>query len=109
MERDDIYRRHILDAIARIEKFTHGLNYEQFCANDLVQAGVVRELEIIGEAAKRLSEPFKIETKQIPWRKITGTRDFLIHDYVGVNLEVVWKTIADDLPSLKSALLEPDA
>lgn len=104
MDKDDTYRRYILDAIAKIEKYVNGMTYQQFAADDLVQDGVVRELEIIGESAKRLSESFKANALKIPWKKVAGARDVLIHDYMSVDLEVVWKTVTDDLPSLKTAL-----
>lgn len=104
MDKDATYKQHILDAMAKIEKFVHGLSYEQFLTNDLVQDGVIRELEIIGESAKRLSQPLKAATPKIPWKEIAGTRDVLIHDYMSVDLEIVWKTVTDDLPALKSAL-----
>ncbi len=104
MDKDGIYSRHILDAIAKIEKYVAGLDQDQFSANDLVQDAVVRELEIIGEAVKRLSEPFKVKSPQLPWKAIAGTRDVLIHDYISVDAEIVWKTVQDDLPILKSVL-----
>lgn len=106
MDKNDIYRRHILDAIAKIEKYIHGVDEEQFAVNDLVQDGVVRELEIIGEAVKRLSATFKTRAPELPWKAIAGTRDILIHEYISVDVEIVWKTIKDDLPILKAALLD---
>jgi uncharacterized protein with HEPN domain len=67
---------------------------------------VVRQLEIIGEAAKNLSGEFKLKHGHIPWRQIGGMRDRLTHEYFGVDLKVVWSTIADDLPVLKKQLLD---
>ena len=104
MKDDAPYVLHILEAIAKIERYTNGMLYEAFVANELVQDGVVRELQIIGEAAKRLSENFKARHSEIPWKKITGTRDKLIHDYFETNVELIFEVVERDLPELKAAL-----
>lgn len=105
MDKDDIYRRHILDAIAKIERYVTGIDQAHFVTNDLIQDGVVRELEIIGEAVKRLSGTYKASMPNLPWKAMAGTRDILIHEYISVDVEIVWKTITDDLPTLKAKLL----
>ncbi|MDA8077691.1 MAG: DUF86 domain-containing protein [Nitrospiraceae bacterium] len=101
-----VYIRHIMDAICRIEEYTKGLQAGDFMANKLVQAGVVRELEIIGEATKRLSPALRDKHPQVPWKKITGMRDKLIHDYFGVDLQAVWDTLEQDIPVLKEKIAE---
>lgn len=102
MKDELVYVRHIVDAITAIEQFTDGHDYSSFAKNKMVQDAVIRELEIIGEASKRLSETFKRTLPDVPWKNIAGMRDKLIHDYFGVNLEAVWKTVHDDLPPLKA-------
>jgi uncharacterized protein with HEPN domain len=105
MKKDDIvYIRHILDAISRIEEYTKEVGYENFMSNNLIQAGVVREIEIIGEATKRLSRGIREKYPDIPFKKMAGMRDKLIHDYFGVDLDAVWKTVEKDIPSLKKEI-----
>jgi len=104
MKRDKIYLGHIMQAISDLESHTKGLDFESFSKNVLVQDGVMRKLELIGEASKRLSEEFRSSVTEIPWRDICGMRDKLIHDYMGVDLMAVWKTATEDAQILKRAL-----
>ena len=105
MNKDNlVYLRHILDAMQRIEEYTKGVEYEYFMNNNLVQAGVIREIEIIGEATKRLTQKFRKKYPDIPWKKMAGTRDKLIHDYFGVDLDAVWDTTEKDIPTLKDKI-----
>ncbi|MBI4118767.1 MAG: DUF86 domain-containing protein [Parcubacteria group bacterium] len=101
MEKDELYLRHILDAITAIESYTSGIGFDEFLKNKLLQDGIIRELEIIGEASKNLSQDFKDKHNVIPWRKIMSNRDRLIHEYFGVSLKAVWQTLEQDLPKLK--------
>ncbi len=103
-DKDQIYSKHILQAIEEIESFIHGMTLEQFEHDVKTQMAVTRELEIIGEAAKRLSEEFQDKLGRIPWTKISGMRDFLIHHYTAVDMEEVWKVGTQDALELKQAL-----
>lgn len=106
MEKDDIYAKHILDAIAAIEKFIADKDYEGFSNDQLLQDGIVRELEIIGEASKKLSDGFKSSIPALPWKDIAGMRDKLVHDYFSVDLDAVWKAAIKDIQELKNELLK---
>ncbi len=101
-----LYLRDILDAAEAIESFVEGMNYEEFVNNDLVASAVIRKLEIIGEAAKNVPEEIKQEFPNIPWKEMSGMRDRLIHFYFGIKYDLVWQTIKEDIPELKSAIEE---
>jgi len=101
---ETVYIKHILDAIARIERYLAGISYDRFNEDTLIQDGVIRQLEIIGEASKRLSDDSKASFEDIPWKDIAGMRDKLIHDYLGTDIKAMWDTAKDDIPSLKSNL-----
>jgi uncharacterized protein with HEPN domain len=95
---------HILESISLIEKYTDKLSKEDFLKSQSVQDAVIRRLEIIGEATKNINSGFKKDHSEIPWKKIAGMRDVLIHEYFGVDLELTWKTVKEDLPHLKQRL-----
>jgi uncharacterized protein with HEPN domain len=103
MPRDDrVYLEHIRDAIDRLEEYVKEVDEVQFKKKPLVQDGVIRQLEIIGEAVKRLSPVFRSAHANIPWPDIARMRDKLIHDYFGVDIEKVWLTVQQDIPPLKA-------
>ena len=91
----------IEEAIAKIQQFTVGLRREDFESDDKTTYAVVRAFEIIGEAARRIPESIRSANPSVPWREMMAMRNVLIHDYTGVSLAVVWKTIEEDLPQLK--------
>lgn len=90
----------IHDAISRVAEFIAGQDYGQFEKDAKTTYAVVRALEILGEAAKAIPDPVRRRYPSVPWRQMVGMRDKLIHQYFGVNLEVVWKTATEDLPDL---------
>ena len=90
----------IQEAIRRARRYTEGQNYEQFLADSKTQDAVIRALEILGEATKKLSLSLRETHPEIPWKSMAGVRDKLIHDYFGVNVDIVWQIVRDQLPEL---------
>jgi uncharacterized protein with HEPN domain len=101
-----LYIDHILDSIEKIEKYVENLTVHDFIENELLQDAVIRNFEIIGEATKRLSKDFRAENTEIPWKKIAGMLDILIHDYLGIDIYSVWNAIEQNLPELKRQLIQ---
>ena len=98
--RDDAWLVDILKAAQRIQEYAHGLDRDSFLAHPLRQDAILRQLTIIGEAAKRLSPEFRSSRSEIPWRDVAGFRDVVVHDYFNVELEEVWRIVRDDVPTL---------
>jgi uncharacterized protein with HEPN domain len=98
-----LYLIQMLERVERIEAYTPGGRAE-FLSDPKTQDAVVRSFEVMGEAAKRVSEDLRALAPDIPWRKIAGFRDVLIHQYEGVDLEEVWKRVEGDLPPLRGRL-----
>jgi uncharacterized protein with HEPN domain len=96
--RDSDFLRDILEAAHRIGRYTEGMNYEAFLRDTKTQDAVIRNLEIVGEATKNLSAEVREEHHEVPWRGMAGLRDRLIHDYFGINLDIVWQIVTDELP-----------
>lgn len=109
MKDDAVFLGHIRDATERIEAFTSG-GRDRFMADPMVQDAVIRNLEVIGEAVKGLSEDLRTTHPDVPWKQIAGMRDVLIHHYFGVKLDAVWQVVAEHLPQLRlrvQQLIEP--
>jgi uncharacterized protein with HEPN domain len=106
MKDDSIYIDHILNSINRILDYISGKDREAFEADLITQDAVVRQLEVIGEATKRVSKELRSKNPDIPWSDMAGMRDVLIHDYIDVDLGVVWKTASEDIPNLKALILK---
>jgi len=104
MKDDRIYIEHILQSIERIQSYISGKDQETFSNDSITQDAVVRQLEIIGEATKRISKELRKNNSDMPWDDMAGMRDVLIHDYIDVDLNIVWKTASESIPGLKALL-----
>ena len=102
MKDENLYLIHISECIDRIRSYCS--SEQAFFSSTLRQDAVIRNLEIIGEAAKKLSEATRNQAPEIPWKKVCGLRDVLIHQYMGVDLNEVWRVVVEDLLDLKSAV-----
>ncbi len=104
-----VYFKDILDSIENIEKYIKDLSFDEFSNNKMVVDAVIRNFEIIGEASKNIPDDVKVLYKNIPWKEMAGMRDKVIHEYFGIDLDIVWKTAKTRLlniaDSLKSILL----
>ncbi len=103
MKDDRLYLAKINDAIEKILRYTQG-GKPSFLRESLIQDATIRNFQVIGEATKSLSDVSKTRHPEIPWRRIAGFRDVLIHDYMGVEMNEVWNVIEQELPALQSAV-----
>ncbi|MBI5016371.1 MAG: DUF86 domain-containing protein [Deltaproteobacteria bacterium] len=105
MKKDDtVFLNHVLAAIRQIRTYLGGLDFQAFFENRLVQDAVVRQLEVIGEASRNLSEELRAAHPDVPWGQIIGMRNRLTHAYFEVDLGVVWDVAEEDLPELKQSV-----
>jgi uncharacterized protein with HEPN domain len=100
IERDRLFLTHILEAVDAVTEFT-AEGQDHFLADRRTQSAVIRQIEVIGEAVKRLSAELTASAPDVPWRLIAGTRDRLIHGYFQIDLLAVWTMVTDDLPPLR--------
>ena len=105
-KKPEIFLKHILESLEWIDKYTKSLEKKDFLKDVKSQDAVMRRLEIIGEAVKNLPTDFKKGKSSIPWKNIAGMRNFLIHEYFGVDLDLVWQTVKKDLPEFKKQIIK---
>ena len=106
IERDEtVYLRHMLDAIDQIARYVDGKSKGDFWGSEMLQDAIVRQLEILGEAAGRVSRETCAAHPEVPWPKITGLRHRLIHDYFDVDGNMVWRVATIDVPEVREKVL----
>ena len=96
--------KHISDSIIEIQKYTADIVFEEFENKSMIQFACIKQLEIIGEAANKITPHFKLLHSEIPWREIIGMRNILIHEYFGVDTKVIWDIIQNDISKLKQQI-----
>ena len=97
-----LYLEDILTSVSRIEEYSRNLSFEDFKKDQKTIDAVIRNLEIIGEAARNVPEDFSEKHPELPWREMISVRNKVIHEYFGVDVSILWQTIKEDLPSLKN-------
>jgi uncharacterized protein with HEPN domain len=103
---DYIRLKHIIDACAEILLFIEGKTFNDLVGNRMLALSIMKDIEIIGEAAGKISNDLKKEFPVVPWADITGMRNRLIHSYFDIDMEIVWKTAIEDVPLLKNKITE---
>lgn len=98
------YLLDLLSAAEETQRFTQGITLEEFLRDRKTSNAVIRSLEVMGEAAKKIPEELRSRYPEIPWKRVAGMRDVLIHEYHGVELEIIWKTVREELPPLQPLL-----
>jgi len=105
MKRDCIdFVDDIVDAMNNAREFVHGISHDEFINDEKTIFTVVRALEIIGEAVKNIPEAVRRKYPNIPWKDMSGMRDILIHEYFGVDIDVLWNTVTNDIPKALTAI-----
>ena len=104
--RDKERLAHINQAIGRIKRYTKDLSYDSFIADDMVYYAVVKNIEIIGEAANMLTAEFQIAHPKTPWKMIRGMRNYIVHEYFQIDSNVVWNVVTQNLPELEAQVTE---
>ena len=106
-ERDHLlFLEDILEAIAKIERYTQGLSFETFRENDMAVDAVIRNFEVIGEAVRHIPDNIKERYPDVEWKEAAGFRNILIHDYFGIDVEAVWDTMKNNIPTFKKHVIQ---
>ena len=105
LDADLVYVAHMIECIDRVLKYCEG-GKSSFRQSHLIQDAVIRNLQTMAESSQRLSESTKTIASDVPWRAISGFRNIIVHDYLGVDLDMVWQVVSADLPALQAALLK---
>ncbi|UFT99901.1 DUF86 domain-containing protein [Radiobacillus kanasensis] len=105
MKYDKLYLRHILECIENIESYIPN-GEDDFFSSKLIQDAIIRNLEIVGEATKRISKDFREQYPHVPWKEMAGLRDVLIHNYFGVDNGIVWNVVEKEIPPLKEKIID---
>lgn len=100
------YIEDIVHSISLIEKFTCNIDFPEFVSNEMLNYAVVRGLEIIGEASKNIPDEIKNEYPDIPWNKMSGIRNKIVHEYFGISLKIIWNVAKKELPPLRKPLID---
>jgi uncharacterized protein with HEPN domain len=103
VEADQVYIAHMLECIGRVLTYTAG-DESVFRQSQLVQDAVIRNLQVMAESSQRLSDATKVIAPDVPWRSISGFRNIMVHDYLGLDLDVIWSVVSLELPALEKAL-----
>ncbi len=104
MKHDTLYLIHMQECMQRIEKYTAG-GQQEFMRQDLIQDAVIRNLQVLAESSQRISDEQKLKHPEIDWLALSGFRNVLVHDYLGVDYEKVWNIVINDLPALRQSLI----
>jgi uncharacterized protein with HEPN domain len=104
MRSDDALFLDMLIAARKIRQFIQGVSQERFQANDMMQSAILREIQVIGEAARMITEEAKAERKEVPWHALAGMRNRIVHAYFSIDLQIVWDTATQDMPALIEGL-----
>ena len=98
------FLKDIENSLLKIFKYTNDIDFDKFMTNDMLKDAIERNFEIIGEAVKKLPSEFREKYPHIPFKQVAGMRDKLIHDYFGIDYQIIWKTIKDKLPAFYNSI-----
>lgn len=101
---DKVRVQHVLDAIFEIENYIKNADFEVFSNNSMMHNACIRQLGIIGEACNRISDDIKVANDNIKWRQIVALRNFVIHQYFGIDIHIIWEVVRIELPILKATM-----